>query len=266
MTYLREHHSRNVGILKFRVKKGNQPVNFNVGPLNDNIVGRLEYALIHANSTQRPIGIIQDANQIATAKKLPRYDKPAGQRALFAQKYPLAWGDAQVNPDLFLTGIVTVRPDLKSVTVVLEAFGPNSAKQDKVLTFQVDTDRSLLTDLNESFQVKSRSLKRRTRNIDLDEEAVADAARRTIHKRRARRLAPERFPRHQHFQKQRREASRLPDPLRRRSPAGHRRSRQSGRIPRRRAERETGGFVRRPLARSGSHRPCAHGQRREHVV
>ena len=46
MSYLREHHCRNVGILKFRVKKGNQPVSFKVGPLNDNMVGRLEYALI----------------------------------------------------------------------------------------------------------------------------------------------------------------------------------------------------------------------------
>ena len=65
---------------------------------------------------------------------------------------------------------------MKSATVVIEAFGPNSPKQDKVLTFQVDTDRSLLTDLNESFQVKSRQLKRRTRSIELDEDAVADAA------------------------------------------------------------------------------------------
>ncbi len=176
MSYLREHRCGNVGILKFRVKKGNQPVSFKVGPLNDNMVGRLEYALINANPTKRPIGIIHDANQVALAKKLPRYDNPAGQHALFEQKYPLAWGDAKVNPDQFLTGIVTVRPDLKSATVVLEAFGPDSPKQDKVLTFQVDTDRSLLTDLNESFQVKSRQLKMRTRNIELDEDAVADAA------------------------------------------------------------------------------------------
>jgi len=176
ISYLREHHFQNVGILKFRVKKGNQPVNFKVGPLNDNMVERLENALIAVNPTQQPIGIIHDANSVAVSRKLPRYDNPAGQRALFEQKYPLAWGNAAVNPDQFLTGIVTVRPDMKSATVVLEAFGPNSPKQDKVLTFQVNTDRSLLTDLNESFQVKSRRLTRKTRNIELDEEAVTDAA------------------------------------------------------------------------------------------
>jgi hypothetical protein len=38
------------------------------------------------------------------------------------------------------------------------------------------TDITFLRGYNESFQVKSRQLKKRTRNIELDEEAVADAA------------------------------------------------------------------------------------------
>jgi hypothetical protein len=174
--YLHEHHYRNVGVLKFRVHKGKQPASFKVGPLNDNMVERLENALIAVNSSSEPIGIIHDANHVAATRRLARYDNPAGQRALFQQSYALAWGNTTVTPDYLLTGIVTVRPDLKSATVVLEGFGPNSPKQDKVLTFQVETDRSLLADLNESFQVKSRALKRKTRSIDLDEEAVADAA------------------------------------------------------------------------------------------
>ena len=177
MKYLSEHHCKNVGILKFRVKKGNQPVSFKVGPLNDNVVQRLEIALIDEDSSERPIGIIRDANRVATSRKLPRYDKSAGQSALFDQKYPLYWGNTMVHPDLFLTGIVTVPPDLKSATVTIEAFGPTSPKQDKVVTFTVKPiDRSLLADLNEGFQIASRQLKRRTRNIDLDEDAVEDAA------------------------------------------------------------------------------------------
>jgi hypothetical protein len=75
-----------------------------------------------------------------------------------------------------LTGIVRVRPDLKSVTVVVEAFGLKSSKQDKVLEFPVKTDRSLLADLNESFLMKSSVLKKHTRAIELDEEAADDAA------------------------------------------------------------------------------------------
>ncbi len=106
----------------------------------------------------------------------PLNDNPAGQRALFGLRYPLAWGDEMVTPDRFLMGVVTVRPDMKSATVTIEAFGPDSPKQDRVVTFPVATDRALLADLNEGFQVKARQLKKRTRNIDLDEDAVQDAA------------------------------------------------------------------------------------------
>jgi hypothetical protein len=173
MGYLQQHHCRNVGVLKFRVHKAGHPVSFKAGTITDNMVERLENALIAVNPAATPVGVIHNADHIAAARKLPRYDNPAGQRALFAQKYPLAWGNTQVTPDLMLTGIVSVRADLKSATVQIEAFGPDSAKQDKVVAFAVATDRSLLTDLNESFKISSRNLKRKTRAIELDEEAVA---------------------------------------------------------------------------------------------
>jgi hypothetical protein len=177
--YLHEHHHRNVGVLKFRIHKRKQQNAFKVGPLNDNIVERIENALIAKNPVDSAdtIGIIHDANSVAVTKKLGRYDNPAGQKALFQQSYPLAWGNTSVKPDYLLTGVITVRHDLKSATVSIEGFGPSSPKQDKVTSFQVQTDRSLLSDLNESFQVKSRQLgKRKKRNIELDDEAVADAA------------------------------------------------------------------------------------------
>jgi hypothetical protein len=177
IAYLHNHHYQNVGVLKFRIHKAKQGTSFKVGPLNDNIVERLENALIAVNPSDHPVGIIHDANQVAVARKLARYDNPTGQHALFQQSYPLAWGNTNVKPDYLLTGVVNVRPDLKSATVSIEGFGPSSPKQDKVTSFDVKTDRSLLTDLNESFQVKSRQLgKRKTRNIELDEEAVSDAA------------------------------------------------------------------------------------------
>ena len=177
--YLHDHHCRNVGILKFRVHKAGHPVSFTVGPINDNIVERLENALILANSTAPPIGIIHNASLVAASSKLPScYENPPGQRALFGRQYPLAWANTLVTPDLMLIGMVSVRPDLKSATVLITAFGPQSARQEKVVEFKVDTDRSLLTDLNESFQVKSRQLKikGKRRSIELDEDAVAGAA------------------------------------------------------------------------------------------
>jgi hypothetical protein len=176
--YLKEHHCKNVGVLKFRVHKAGHPNSFTVGSINDNLPGRLEYALIASMPSDAPVGIIRDASGVAATSKVPRYDNPTGQRALFARKYPLSWGSSTVTPDLMLTGVISVRADLKTASVLIEAFGPESDRQDKVLAFKVNTDRSLLTDLNESFQIKSRQLKARgkKRSIDLDEDSVADAA------------------------------------------------------------------------------------------
>ncbi len=176
MQYLRDHHCRNVGVLKFRVHKAGHPASFKVGPINDNMVERLENALIAVDSTESPLGVIRNASHVADMKKLPKYDTPAGQRALFGITYPLAWGNSQVTPDLMLTGVISVRADLKSATVQIEAFGAEWPKQDKVVAFPVATDRALLTDLSESFRVSSRSLKRKTRAVELEDEAVASAA------------------------------------------------------------------------------------------
>lgn len=173
--YLHDHHVRNTGVLKFRVQKGKQPVSFRVGPLNANMAERLEAALVLANTVHPAIGIAHDPDHVAVAKKLASYTNPAGRRGLFQQKYPLAWDGPPITPDLFLTGLVTVSHDLKQATVTVEAIHPTSMKEEKVVSFTVATDRSLLNDLNESFQVASRQLKRRTRTVELDEDAVSDA-------------------------------------------------------------------------------------------
>ena len=59
--YLREHGYKSVGVLKFRVRKAGHPSSYRTGPINDNIVGRLENALVAAESTNAPVGIIRDA-------------------------------------------------------------------------------------------------------------------------------------------------------------------------------------------------------------
>jgi hypothetical protein len=176
MSYLREHHCKNVGVLKFRVRKAGHSSSFRTGTINDNIVERLEMALVHVDSEDAPIGVIRDAGAVALANRIPKYDTEPAQKALFGLSYPLVYGDARVRPDLMLTGIIHVPTDLKTVTVDIEAFGPKWDKQEKVASFQVKTDRSLLTDLNESFRVPARSLKRKLRTIELDEESVAEAS------------------------------------------------------------------------------------------
>ncbi len=96
--YLRDHNYHNVGILKFRVHKANHPTSFTVGPINDNLPTRLENALIAANPTSAPIGIIHDASGAAAKSGFPKYDTDAGQRALFSRKYPLAWEVLRLFP------------------------------------------------------------------------------------------------------------------------------------------------------------------------
>ena len=59
INYLRDHHCRNVGVLKFRVHKAGHPVTFKAGTINENIVERLENALIAVNPTESSVGVIR---------------------------------------------------------------------------------------------------------------------------------------------------------------------------------------------------------------
>src|SRR3954466_6827164 len=62
---LKAHGVRNVGVLKFRVKKGEQPVSDRVGTLNLDLAARLEIALVLATDIKAPVGIIHDASAVA---------------------------------------------------------------------------------------------------------------------------------------------------------------------------------------------------------
>ena len=62
--YLKEHGYKSVGVLKFRVKIGDQPLSDHVGPLNLSLADRLETALILADDFREPIGIIHGAGPL----------------------------------------------------------------------------------------------------------------------------------------------------------------------------------------------------------
>src|SRR3954469_24886197 len=63
--YLKGQGYKNVGVLKFRVKKGEQPLSDRVGTLNLNLAARLEIALVLATDIKAPLGIIHDASAVA---------------------------------------------------------------------------------------------------------------------------------------------------------------------------------------------------------
>ena len=121
---LREKGYKNVGVLKFRIKKGTDPVSDKVGTLNMFLADRLEVALILVNSNDpaKQIGIVKKASAVAAKIPGASHVTADGRAKLFQSEYPLAWGDSSVKPDAFLTGIAQVSADLKQITVGVLAF------------------------------------------------------------------------------------------------------------------------------------------------
>jgi hypothetical protein len=97
--YLKEHGYRNVGVLKFRVQKGDEPVSDRVGTLNLDLAARLEVALVLTTDIQAPLGVIHDASTVAARIPGANHLTEPGRRALLGARYPLAWGGEQVEPD-----------------------------------------------------------------------------------------------------------------------------------------------------------------------
>jgi hypothetical protein len=149
--YLQEHGYRSVGVLKFRVQKGDEPVSDRVGTLNLDLAARLEVALVLTTDIKAPLGIIHDASAVAAKVPGANHLTEPGRRALFQARYPLAWGGQAVEPDAFLTGVARLSPDLRAVTVSLLAFGRDGGKLEKVTDFTAATDPPTLTAAGESF-------------------------------------------------------------------------------------------------------------------
>jgi hypothetical protein len=154
IAYLKEHGTKNVGVLKFRVKKGDEAASDRVGPLNLNLAGRLEIALVLATDLKQPLGIIRNADAVAATLPGANHLTKPGRQALFHGRYPLAWGDQQVEPDAFLTGVAVVSSDRKQMTVGIMAFGKDGEKLDNVAQFTASTDAPTLAEAGESFLIR----------------------------------------------------------------------------------------------------------------
>jgi hypothetical protein len=170
----------NIGVLPFRVEKGTKPY---AGRLNALLATRLENALIlredddkNEEDKRAPLGVTRGAGAVATAHGLqPTQLDAAGRRRLFQYDYPLAWGKQAVKVDAFLTGHLKVDPKGGKTTVVLQAFDRDNVQPRMVLTFTVPVDRAVLTDLNQRWAVRKRSLDKGVDEKQLNETAVANA-------------------------------------------------------------------------------------------
>jgi hypothetical protein len=172
---LQEKGFKNVGVLKFLVKKGNAASDGNAGALNMNMAERIENALLLGVDEAKPMGIIDNATVVA-AKANPKYSVKSVEtrKTLFAHKYPLAWGKEHVSADAFVTGTVDLSTDMKKATVDVGYFDKTGVIH-SLKSFEVHTDRSILADSGQSFAISKRSLKKR--NVEeLDNDAAQSAA------------------------------------------------------------------------------------------
>ena len=164
LKYCQSKGYKNVGVLKFRVRKGRSALTDNVGPLNLDVARQLELALVLKNRVQRPLGIVHNASAVAAAIAGANHPVAEGRAPLFTRRYPLAWGNEQVTPDAFLTGIVSVSDDLKRLSVGIVAFDRRQILEG-VVEFDADVDPFDLIDAGESFLVRGA--------LDDDEQQLA---------------------------------------------------------------------------------------------
>lgn len=171
MNYLQEHGYQNVGVLRFRVKKGDQEV-FNVGPMNNNLATRLENALVSRLGEEKPIGILREPGKVIAAQKDHiSYLTPEGREKLFQLKYPLIWDDKPVAADAFVTGKVELVNNKHDTKITIEVIDGKTKNLEEIHNFTVKTDRAILSDLCLSFTVDPRRI-RKMGPEDREENAI----------------------------------------------------------------------------------------------
>ena len=77
-----------MGVLKFRVQKGNQPLD-RVGTLNLDLAERLELSLILKDKSQKSLDIIRDASSAVAQTPGADHRTAEGRKKLFDVQYSL---------------------------------------------------------------------------------------------------------------------------------------------------------------------------------
>jgi len=152
--HVRDCKANNVGVLKFLVQRPECKLDDAVGELNQSLADRLEAALILENK-DRTFGIIGRASAavVENNNRWANHLTPEGRQAFFGDKYSLAWGSAsdKVKPAMFITGKATISKDLRSVTIDLEAFGPDGESKPIGKPLSVATSRRTLVEASYSY-------------------------------------------------------------------------------------------------------------------
>jgi hypothetical protein len=150
---------KNIGVLKFRVTKDGKTFRDDVGTLNVFLARRLEVALVLAQQNPRehpgPIGIIDNATAVAHRTMGANHLSKDGRLRLFEPSYPLAWGETEVKPDAFVTGVAEVSKDWKTLTIQLLVFDKTENKLGPLgNAFMAANPPEQLGELGESFHMR----------------------------------------------------------------------------------------------------------------
>lgn len=153
LKHCRDHGYKNVGVLKFLVHKADtDTLSDNVGTLNRTVARRLELGMILANNAREPIGVIENASDVAASIPGANHLTREGRLKLFERKYPLAWGKDPVTADAFITGLVSVSADLKALNIKLLVFDKSTNKLGPIgKDLVAANDPRKLSELGESF-------------------------------------------------------------------------------------------------------------------
>lgn len=151
---LKKNGASNAGVLKFLVRRGTGPARDDAGELNSALAGRLEVALIMAN-TDDNFGIIKAPGAALTANgnTLANHLDGPGRKAFFSHKYELAWGNEKVDASAFVTGLVTLTEDLKELSVAFQSFDKTGALTDLPGGFKLPTTPRILAEAGFSYTV-----------------------------------------------------------------------------------------------------------------
>src|SRR5262245_2396347 len=157
--HCKDRDAKTVGVLKFLATKDDNDFSDNLGTINTLLARRVELALILANDPRNPIAIIDDASAVAAKTPGANHRTPEGRKVLLGAKYKLAWGDPRVRatPVAFLTGLVSVSKDLRTLRISFLYFDGKSKKLEDIPTVPdvvVANRPSSLVEMGESFTVR----------------------------------------------------------------------------------------------------------------
>ncbi|HJZ59846.1 MAG TPA: hypothetical protein VKE74_33195 [Gemmataceae bacterium] len=156
LEHVRKKGFKNVGVLKFLVRRGDGPLTDDAGEMNTSLAKKTQVALVLAN-TDEDFGIIDNPSEFIAREKLSaaNHRTVEGRRAFFTigRKYELAWSRDVVEASGFITGTVTLTQNLDRMTIRLQVFDKTGAIEDLPGEITAQPDPEMLAQAGFSYTI-----------------------------------------------------------------------------------------------------------------